>query len=111
LKVNENLNRLKGWTNGGPLVKSVKGEGRATRAPALARLASPWRVHVNDYFPKAVRGTPLHRLVTATTLYGYIEQGPSTISVSNLGDNGAATTLYGYIEQGPSTISVSNLGD
>jgi hypothetical protein len=45
-------------------------------------------VHVNDYFPKAVRGTPLHRLVTATTLYGYIEQGPSTISMSNPGDNG-----------------------
>jgi hypothetical protein len=23
-------------------------------------------VHVNDYFPKAIRGTPLHQLVTAT---------------------------------------------
>jgi hypothetical protein len=34
LKVNENLNQLKGWTNGGPLVKLVKGEGRATRARA-----------------------------------------------------------------------------
>jgi hypothetical protein len=45
--------------------------------------------HVNDYFPKAIRGTPLHRLVTATTLYGYIEQGPSTISMTNPGDNGA----------------------
>jgi hypothetical protein len=45
--------------------------------------------HVNDYFPKAVRGTPLHQLVTATTLYGYIEQGPSTISMTNPGDNGA----------------------
>jgi hypothetical protein len=44
---------------------------------------------VNDYFPKAVRGTPLQRLVTASTLYGYIEQGPSTISMSNPRDNGA----------------------
>jgi hypothetical protein len=34
MKVNENLNQLKGWTNGGPLVKLVKGEGRATRARA-----------------------------------------------------------------------------
>jgi hypothetical protein len=34
LKVNENLNQLKGWTSGGPLVKLVKGEGRATRAHA-----------------------------------------------------------------------------
>jgi hypothetical protein len=41
LKVNENLNQLKGWTNGGPLVKLVKEEGRATRARALARLAGP----------------------------------------------------------------------
>jgi hypothetical protein len=30
-------------TNGGPLVKLVKGEGRATRACALARLAGPGR--------------------------------------------------------------------
>jgi hypothetical protein len=43
LKVNENLNGLKGWTNGGPLVKLVKGEGRATRARALSpRRAGPW---------------------------------------------------------------------
>jgi hypothetical protein len=34
MKVNENLNRLKGWTNSGPLVKLVKGEGCATRACA-----------------------------------------------------------------------------
>jgi hypothetical protein len=50
-------------------------------------------LHVNDYFqydyfPKAVRGTSLQRLVTASTLYGYIEQGPSTISMSNPRDNG-----------------------
>jgi hypothetical protein len=56
----------------------------------------------SDYFPKAVRGTPLHRLVTATTLYGYIEQGPSTISMSNPGDNGAPVDsvnrpAFGYI--------------
>jgi hypothetical protein len=37
------LTNLKGWTNGGPLVKLVKGEGHATRARALARLASPGR--------------------------------------------------------------------
>jgi hypothetical protein len=59
-------------------------------------------VHVNDYFPKAVRGTPLHQLVTATTLYGYIEQGPSTISMSNPRDNGAPVDsvnrpAFGYI--------------
>jgi hypothetical protein len=38
------LTNLKGWTNGGPLVKLVKGEGRATRARSLAlpRLAAPW---------------------------------------------------------------------
>jgi hypothetical protein len=59
-------------------------------------------VHVNDYFPKAVRGTSLHQLVTATTLYGYIEQGPSTISMSNPGDNGAPVDsvnlpAFGYI--------------
>jgi hypothetical protein len=28
-------------------------------------------IRVNDYFPKAVRGTSLQRLVTASTLYGY----------------------------------------
>jgi hypothetical protein len=39
LKVNENLfNRLKGWPNGGPLMKLVKGEG-VSHARALARLA------------------------------------------------------------------------
>jgi hypothetical protein len=46
LKVNENLNRLKGWTNGGPLVKLVKGEGRATRARARSprrAVAVAWR--------------------------------------------------------------------
>jgi hypothetical protein len=43
LKVNENLNQLNGWTNGGPLVKLVKGEGCATRARALARLTEPGR--------------------------------------------------------------------
>jgi hypothetical protein len=58
--------------------------------------------HVNDYFPKAVRGTSLQRLVTATTLYGYIEQGPSTISMSNPRDNGAPVDSvnrpdFGYI--------------
>jgi hypothetical protein len=30
------LTNLKGWTNGEPLVKLVKGEGRATRARSLA---------------------------------------------------------------------------
>jgi hypothetical protein len=59
-------------------------------------------VHVNDYFPKAVRGTSLHQLVTATTLYGYIEQGPSTISMSNPRDKGAPVDsvnrpAFGYI--------------
>jgi hypothetical protein len=59
-------------------------------------------VHVNDYFQKAVHGTPLHQLVTATTLYGYIEQGPSTISMSNPGVNGAPVDpvnhpAFGYI--------------
>jgi hypothetical protein len=59
-------------------------------------------VHVNDYFPKAVRGTALHQLVTATTLYGYIEQGPSTINISNPRDNGAPVdsvnrSAFGYI--------------
>jgi hypothetical protein len=34
LKAKENLNQLKGWTNGGPLVKLVKREGRATRERA-----------------------------------------------------------------------------
>jgi hypothetical protein len=57
---------------------------------------------VNDYFPKAIRGTPLQRLVTASTLYGYIEQGPSTISMSNARDNGAPVDsvnrpTFGYI--------------
>jgi hypothetical protein len=57
---------------------------------------------VNDYFPKAVRGTPLHQLVTATTLYDYIEQGPSKISMSNPGDKGALVDpvnrpAFGYI--------------
>jgi hypothetical protein len=59
-------------------------------------------IHVNDYFPKAVRGTSLQRLVTTTTLYGYIEQGPSTISMSNPRDNGAPvdsvnSPAFGYI--------------
>jgi hypothetical protein len=59
-------------------------------------------VHVNDYFPKAVCGTSLHQLVTATTLYGYIEQGPSAISMSNPRDNGAPVDsvnrpAFGYI--------------
>jgi hypothetical protein len=59
-------------------------------------------IHVNDYFPKAVRGTSLQRLVTATTLYSYIEQGPSTISMSNPRDNGAPVDsvnrpAFGYI--------------
>jgi hypothetical protein len=59
-------------------------------------------VHVNDYFPKAVHGTPLQQLFTATTLYDYIEQDPSTISMSNPGDNGAPVDnvnrpAFGYI--------------
>jgi hypothetical protein len=59
-------------------------------------------IHVNDYFPKAVRGTSLQRLITASTLYGYIEQGPSTISMSNPRDNGAPVDsvnrpAFGYI--------------
>jgi hypothetical protein len=64
-------------------------------------------LHVNDYFqydyfPKVVRGTSLQRLVTASTLYGYIEQGPSTISMSNPRDNGAPVDsvnrpAFGYI--------------
>jgi hypothetical protein len=59
-------------------------------------------IHVNDYFPKAVRGTSLQRLVTATNLYDYIEQGPSTISMSDPRDNGAPVDsvnrpAFGYI--------------
>jgi hypothetical protein len=48
-------------------------------------------INVNDYdyFLKAVRGTSLQRLITATNLYDYIEQGPSTISMSDPRDNGA----------------------
>jgi hypothetical protein len=46
-------------------------------------------IRVNDYFPKAVRGTSLQQLATASTLYDYTEQGPSTISMSNPRDNGA----------------------
>jgi hypothetical protein len=46
-------------------------------------------LRVNDYFPKAVRGTSLQRLATASTLYDYTEQGPSTISMSSPKDNGA----------------------
>jgi hypothetical protein len=59
-------------------------------------------IHVNDYFPKAVRGTSLQRLISATTLYGYIEQGPSTINMSDPRDNGAPVDsvnrpAFGYI--------------
>jgi hypothetical protein len=59
-------------------------------------------IRVNDYFPKAVRGTSLQRLVTASTLYGYTKQGPSTISMSNPRDNGAPVDsvnrpAFGYI--------------
>jgi hypothetical protein len=59
-------------------------------------------IHVNDYFPKAVCGTSLQRLVTATTLYGYIEQGPSMIRMSNPRDNSAPVDsvnrpAFGYI--------------
>jgi hypothetical protein len=72
-------------------------------------------INVNDYdyFPKAVRGTSLQRLkavrgtslqrlVTATNLYNYIEQGPSTISMSDPRDNGALVDsvnrpVFGYI--------------
>jgi hypothetical protein len=44
---------------------------------------------VNDYFPKAVRGTSLQRHATASPLYDYTEQGPSTTSMSSPRDNGA----------------------
>jgi hypothetical protein len=59
-------------------------------------------IRVNDYFLKAVRGTSLQRLVTASTLYGYTKQGPSTISMSNPRDNGAPVDsvnrpAFGYI--------------
>jgi hypothetical protein len=61
-------------------------------------------INVNDYdyFPKAVRGTSLQRLVTATILYDYIAQGPSTISMSDPRDNGAPVDsvnrpAFGYI--------------
>jgi hypothetical protein len=59
-------------------------------------------IRVNDYFPKAVRETSLQRLVTASTLYGYTKQGPSTISMSNPRDNGAPVDsvnrpAFGYI--------------
>jgi hypothetical protein len=59
-------------------------------------------LYVNDYFPKAVRGTSLQRLVTASTLYGYTKQGPSTVSMSNPRDNGAPVDsvnrpAFGYI--------------
>jgi hypothetical protein len=46
-------------------------------------------ISVNDYFPKAVRGTSLQRLATASTQYDYTEQGPSTTSMSSPRDNGA----------------------
>jgi hypothetical protein len=46
-------------------------------------------ISVNDYFPKAVRGTSLQRLATASPLYDYTKQGPSTSSMSIPGDNGA----------------------
>jgi hypothetical protein len=59
-------------------------------------------IRVNDYFPKAVRVTSLQRLATASTLYDYIEQGPSTISMSSPRDNGAPVDsvnrpAFGYI--------------
>jgi hypothetical protein len=44
---------------------------------------------LNDYFPKAVRGTSLQRLATASPLYDYTEQGPSTTSMSSPRDNDA----------------------
>jgi hypothetical protein len=46
-------------------------------------------ISVNDYFPKAVRGTSLQRLATASTQYDYTEQGPSTTSMPSPRDNGA----------------------
>jgi hypothetical protein len=59
-------------------------------------------ISVNDYFPKAVRGTSLQRLATASPLYDYTEQGPSTSSMSIPGDNGAPVDsvnrpAFGYI--------------
>jgi hypothetical protein len=68
----------------------------------LALLYDYVLVHVNDYFPKAVRGTSLQRLITTSTLYGYTKQGPSTISMSNPRDNGAPVDsvnrpAFGYI--------------
>jgi hypothetical protein len=59
-------------------------------------------IRVNDYFPKAVRGTSLQRLATASNLYDYTEQGPSTISMSSPRDNGAPVDsvnrpAFGYI--------------
>jgi hypothetical protein len=59
-------------------------------------------ISVNDYFPEAVRGTSLQRLATASPLYDYTEQGPSTSSMSIPGDNGAPVDsvnrpAFGYI--------------
>jgi hypothetical protein len=59
-------------------------------------------VRVNDYFPKAVRGTSLQWLATASNLYDYTEQAPSTISMSSPRDNGAPVDsvnhpAFGYI--------------
>jgi hypothetical protein len=43
------LTNLKGWTNGGPLVKLVKGEGRATRARARSpRVCTVFVIHVQQ---------------------------------------------------------------
>jgi hypothetical protein len=47
-------------------------------ASLLALLYVYVPVRENDYFPKAVRGTSLQRLATASPQYDYTEQGPST---------------------------------
>jgi hypothetical protein len=37
-------------------------------------------IRVNDYFPKAARGTSLQRLATASTLYDYTEKVPPRLA-------------------------------
>jgi hypothetical protein len=67
LKVNENLNQLKGWTNGGSLVKLVKGEGRATRARSLAspsRAGPGWAGRDRDRDRDRHRDRDAYALVT-----------------------------------------------
>jgi hypothetical protein len=73
---------------------------KAVRGTSLQRLKAVRGTSLQRL--KAVRGTSLQRLVTATNLYDYIEQGPSTISMSDPRDNGAPVNsvnrpAFGYI--------------